>query len=143
MATPGDLPPEAIAFATRMYDAARAGQMDIFQQALPAGLPANMMNEKGDSLVMLAAYHGHAQLVKLLIQHGADPNRVNDRGQTPLAGAVFKGEAEVIEALLEGGADPDYGTPSAMEAVTLFRQEEKWKARFEEAPGRGKTVNGA
>lgn len=47
--------------------------------------------------VMLAAYHGHAQLVKLLIQHGADPNRVNDRGQTPLAGAVFKGEAEVIE----------------------------------------------
>jgi len=145
MATPGnsELPPEAIAFATRMYDAARSGQMDVFQQALPAGLPANMMNDKGDSLVMLAAYHGHAQLVKLLIQHGADPNRVNDRGQTPLAGAVFKGEAEVIEALLEGGADPDYGTPSAMEAVTLFRQEEKWKVRFEEAPGRGKTVNGA
>lgn len=45
------LPPEAIAFATRMYNAARQGQMDIFQQALPAGLPANMTNEKGDSLV--------------------------------------------------------------------------------------------
>jgi len=45
------LPAEAIAFATRMYDAARAGQLDIFQQALPAGLPANMTNEKGDSLV--------------------------------------------------------------------------------------------
>lgn len=36
-----------------MYDAARAGQMDIFQQALPAGLPANMTNDKGDSLVGL------------------------------------------------------------------------------------------
>lgn len=46
---------------------------------------------------MLAAYHGHADLVKLLIQHGADPNRVNDRGQSPLAGAVFKKEDEVIE----------------------------------------------
>lgn len=46
-----ELPPEAIAFATKMYDAARIGQMDIFQQALPAGLPANMTNEKGDSLV--------------------------------------------------------------------------------------------
>ena len=46
-----ELPPEAIAFASRMYDAARAGQMDIFQQALPAGLPANMANDKGDSLV--------------------------------------------------------------------------------------------
>jgi hypothetical protein len=47
------LPPEAIALATRMYDAARNGQLDIFQQALPAGLPANMTNEKGDSLVRL------------------------------------------------------------------------------------------
>jgi hypothetical protein len=47
------LPPEAIAFATKMYDAARAGQMDIFQQALPAGLPASMTNDKGDSLVGL------------------------------------------------------------------------------------------
>ena len=46
---------------------------------------------------MLAAYHGHAPLVKLLIQHGADPNKINDRGQSPLAGAVFKAEAAVIE----------------------------------------------
>jgi hypothetical protein len=49
-----ELPPEAIAFAGKMYDAARAGQLDIFQQALPAGLPANMTNEKGDSLVSLS-----------------------------------------------------------------------------------------
>ena len=49
--TASTLPPEAIALASRMYDAARAGQMDIFEQALPAGLPANMTNEKGDSLV--------------------------------------------------------------------------------------------
>lgn len=47
--------------------------------------------------LMLAAYHGHAELVGLLIQHGADPNRVNDRGQSPLAGAVFKKEDAVIE----------------------------------------------
>ena len=47
---------------------------------------------------MLASYHGHAPLVKLLIQHGANPNTLNDRGQSPLAGAVFKGEGEVIEA---------------------------------------------
>jgi ankyrin repeat protein len=46
---------------------------------------------------MLASYHGHAPLVKLLLDHGADPNKVNDRGQSPLAGAVFKGEDEVVE----------------------------------------------
>lgn len=47
----GELPPEAIAFAGRMYDAARQGDIPIFEQALPAGLPSNMTNEKGDTLV--------------------------------------------------------------------------------------------
>lgn len=46
-----DLPPEAIAFAGRMYDAARNGDLPVFEQALPAGLPANMTNDKGDTLV--------------------------------------------------------------------------------------------
>jgi hypothetical protein len=50
-ATTPQLPPEAIEFASRMFDAARRGQVDIFEQALSAGLPANMTNEKGDSLV--------------------------------------------------------------------------------------------
>jgi len=48
-----ELPPEAIALATRFFNAAREGQMDIFEQGLAAGLPANMTNEKGDSLVSL------------------------------------------------------------------------------------------
>ena len=45
------LSPEALAFAARMYDSARTGDLPIFQQALPAGLPPNMTNEKGDTLV--------------------------------------------------------------------------------------------
>ena len=49
--TASTLPPEAIAFAGRMYDAARQGDIEVFKQALPAGLPANMTNEKGDTLV--------------------------------------------------------------------------------------------
>lgn len=45
--------PELLAFASRIYDGARSGQRALFEQALPAGLPANMTNEKGDSLVRL------------------------------------------------------------------------------------------
>lgn len=41
------------------------------------------------------------------------------------------------QTLLAGGADPDFGAPSAMEAIVLFKQEEKWRAKFEAAPGRG------
>lgn len=46
---------------------------------------------------MLAAYYGHADLVKFLIQHGADPNRLNDKRQSPIAGAVFKKLDNVVE----------------------------------------------
>lgn len=46
---------------------------------------------------MLAAYHGHPELVRSLIKHGADPNRLNDRLQSPLAGAIFKKEEDVIK----------------------------------------------
>ncbi|CAK7225367.1 hypothetical protein SCUCBS95973_005839 [Sporothrix curviconia] len=135
---PQTLPVEAIVLAQRLYNGARAGDLALFQQALPAGLPANMANEKGDTLLMLAAYYGHANLVRLLLQHGADPNRLNDKGQSPLAGAVFKAEDAVVETLLEGGADPEFGTPTALDTIVMFRQEDKWRAAFEEAPGRGK-----
>ena len=47
----GSIPPEAIELAGRMYNAAREGNKAIFEQALPAGLPANLTNEKGDTLV--------------------------------------------------------------------------------------------
>ena len=122
--TADQLPPEALALAGRLFDAARNGQMDIFEAALPRGRLANLTNDKGDSLIMLAAYHGHAPLVRLLLQHGADPNRLNDRGQSPLAGVVFKNERECLVALLEGGADPSLGGPSALAACRVFRQEE-------------------
>ncbi|WAM00056.1 ankyrin repeat domain-containing protein [Streptomyces sp. Je 1-369] len=73
---------------------------------------------------MLAAYHGHADAVRALVERGADTNRANDRGQTPLAGAVFKGEDAVIRALLDGGADPAAGTPSAVDTARMFGKAE-------------------
>lgn len=50
-ASADQLPPEALALATRLFDAARNGQMDILEQALRGGLKPNMTNGKGDSLV--------------------------------------------------------------------------------------------
>ena len=45
------LPPAALAFAARVFDAARRGEIALFEQALPAGLPPNLTNDKGDTLV--------------------------------------------------------------------------------------------
>ncbi|GKT50817.1 putative ankyrin repeat protein RF_0381 [Colletotrichum spaethianum] len=127
---------EAIKLAASMYNAAREGNKSVLEEAILDGLPPNLTNEKGDTLLMLAAYYGHADLVKLLIQHGADPNRLNDKRQSPLAGAVFKRLDSVVEA--KGGADPEYGTPSAIQCLSMFKQEGKWADKFEAAPGRGK-----
>lgn len=111
---------ELIAFATRLFDLARTGETESLVSYLDAGVDANLANQNGDSLVMLAAYHGHAATVRALLARGADPDRGNERGQTPLAGAVFKGEDEVVAALLAHGADPDAGQPSARATATMF-----------------------
>ncbi|QKW48660.1 ankyrin repeat domain-containing protein [Streptomyces buecherae] len=112
--------PEVLQLAARVFDLARHGDTDTLAAYVDAGVPANLTNDRGDSLVMLAAYHGHAPAVEALLQRGADPDRANDRGQTPLAGAVFKGEDEVVRLLVRHGADPSAGAPSAIEAAQVF-----------------------
>ena len=112
--------PEVIELASKVFDLARTGDADALAAYVDAGVPANLTNDKGDSLVMLAAYHGHAAAVSALLERGADADRANDRGQTPLAGAVFKGEDAVIRALLAGGANPESGTPSAVDTARMF-----------------------
>jgi hypothetical protein len=116
--------PEVLELAAKVFNLARDGDADALAAYVDAGVPVNLSNDKGDTLVMLAAYHGHAPAVAALLERGADPNRPNDRGQTPLAGAVFKGEREVIEALLDGGADPAGGTPSALDTARMFGQDD-------------------
>ena len=78
----------------------------------------------GNTLLMLAAYNGHASTVRMLHSKGADPNATNDRGQSPLAGAIFKDNAEVVRTLMELGADPRSGTPSAIDTAKVFKKEE-------------------
>ncbi|MEE1751489.1 ankyrin repeat domain-containing protein [Streptomyces sp. SP18CS02] len=116
--------PEVIELATKVFALARQGDAETLAAYLDAGVPPNLTNDRGDSLVMLAAYHGHATAVEVLLARGADGNSANDRGQTPLAGAVFKGQDEVIRALLAGGANPEAGTPSAVDTARMFGKTE-------------------
>ena len=120
----GEPSDEVVALATKLFDLARSGDTEALGTYVDAGVSANLTNHKGDSLVMLAAYHGHADTVRALLARGADPDRGNDRGQTPLAGAVFKSEADVVSALLDGGADPAAGTPSAVDTARMFERDD-------------------
>jgi hypothetical protein len=115
---------DVVELATRLFALARSGDTKALIEYVKAGVPANLANDSGDTLLMLAAYHGHADTVGALLAAGADPDRANDRGQTPLAGAVFKAEPDVVRALLAGGANPAAGHPSAIEAARMFGQTE-------------------
>lgn len=113
-------PPEAVDLAHLLFDMARQGRTEQLAAYVDAGAPVDLTDPDGNTLLMLAAYHGHADLVSQLAERGADVGRLNDRGQSPLAGAVFKGEDEVVGVLLAAGADPEAGTPTARETAQLF-----------------------
>lgn len=117
---PSDLSDKAVEFAHQLFDAARAGDTELLVSAVDQGVPINLAAATGDTLLMLAAYHGHVTLVAALAERGADVDQPNDRGQTPLAGAVFKRHEEVIRVLRQHGADVDAGTPSARQAAEMF-----------------------
>jgi uncharacterized protein len=109
--------PEVLQLAAKAFDLAREGNTGTLAAYVDAGVPADLADDRGDTLVMLAACHGHARTVAALLARGADPGRVNDRGRTPLAGAVRTGEEAVVRVLLDAGADPHGGTPSAVQTA--------------------------
>ncbi|MGS2617419.1 ankyrin repeat domain-containing protein [Micromonospora sp. LZ34] len=103
-----------------MFDLARDGATEELAGYVDAGLPVNLTNDKGDTLLILAAYHAHSATVAALLARGADHSRTNDRGQTALAAAVFRSSTEAVRALLAAGADPDHGNPSAVDTARFF-----------------------
>ena len=121
---PGQVDDAVIELAHQLFDWARAGETERVEAYVRAGAPANLTDDAGNTLLMLAAYHGHPATVAMLAGRGADVDRLNDRGQSPLAGAVFKDEQEVVRTLLEAGADPDTGSPTARETAAMFGRPE-------------------
>jgi hypothetical protein len=111
---------ETLAFAHRMFDLARSGHTEELAAQVDAGLPVNLTNDSGDTLLILASYHAHPDTVAALVQRGADVNRVNDRGQTALGAGVFRQSPEIVTTLLAAGADPDVGRQSAIATAAFF-----------------------
>lgn len=119
-----EIDPKIVEIAQRTFEAARNGDVDTLASYVDAGVPVNLTNQAGDTILMLASYHGHSEAVKTLVERGADVDRLNDRGQSPLAGAVFKGEAEIVRVLTEAGADPRNGQPNAEDTARMFGRDD-------------------
>jgi ankyrin repeat protein len=86
--------------------AAGLGRLDDTARLLPAA-----DGHARQVALALAAQHGHAEVVRLLLDAGEDPNRYNPEGyhshSTPLHQAVCSNQADVVRLLVERGARLD------------------------------------
>lgn len=115
-----ELTDEQLEFLHSMLDLARAGKTAELLDFIDQGIPVNLTNAQGDSLLILAAYNDHVDLVEGLLERGAEVDRVNDRGQTALGCAVFRQNHAITKDLLTAGADPRLGGQNAYAVIEMF-----------------------
>ena len=117
---PLDLTDEQLEFLASLFDLARVGEAQQLLSIIDQGVPVNLTNDKGDTLLILAAYNHHEQVVEGLLERGAEVDRVNDRGQTALGCAVFRQNHKIAASLIAAGADPHTGSQSAHAIMEMF-----------------------
>ena len=61
----------------------------------------------GATPLHFAAHHGHASIVKMLLQRGADVNRAMHDGVTPMWFASSFGHADVVRVIYDWAAGID------------------------------------
>lgn len=116
----GALTDEELAFLHSIFDLAREGATEKLMAIIDQGIPVDLTDSKGDTLMILAAYNGHDETVAGLLERGADINRLNDKGQGALTCAVFRKNEPLTRFLLQNGADPKLGAQNALAVTDMF-----------------------
>ena len=75
-------------------------KLEIVKLLLDAGgLMLISQDNDGNTPLYWAAYNGHLEIVKLLLDNHADANLQNNDGKAPLDAAKEKGQSAIIELL--------------------------------------------
>ena len=92
--------PDPVAFVNAM----ELGDVGQAEKWLDAGLDPDFMGSRIGSGLMIAAWEGKIELMRLFISRGADIDRRNANGESALALAAWRGNLEAVKWLLERGA---------------------------------------
>lgn len=111
---------EQLDFLNSMFDLARQGRDRELLSLVDQGIPVNLSNASGDTLLILATYHNHEALVEGLLSRDADVHRLNDRGQSALTCAVFLQHEGNVRRLVAAGADPHHEGQSPYSVTEMF-----------------------
>lgn len=91
--------------AIPLLNAAAAGDIEEVSLLLKQGHLANeALPIIGIRPLTLAAAYGHADVVRVLLEHGAEINAEDFTGWTALHAGSFTGDSETISLLLDRGA---------------------------------------
>lgn len=106
LSEPGDNEVAIRSHVTPLAMAAQRGNIKIVQYLLDEGAAVNKLDEIGASALEYASYHGHTEIVSLLLKYGADVNteRTTD-GTTALMPASQNGYTKIVRLLLNYKAD--------------------------------------
>lgn len=101
---------DGLDLSAQLFELARAGGTDELLAFLDSGLPVDLTDANGESLLMLAVSHQRVELVRALLWRGADPSLANHAGETPRSRAArlkLTGIEVVIDDELRRRPDED------------------------------------
>ncbi|KAJ8600447.1 hypothetical protein CTAYLR_001433 [Chrysophaeum taylorii] len=89
-----------------VFSQARNGRLRRLEESLNLGFPVDKEDEKGNTLLCIAAQNVNIKMVELLLHRSADINHRNASGNTPLHFAMaYDQEGTLAEYLIQHGAD--------------------------------------
>ena len=89
------------------FDAARIGNNEVVDAFVSQGFPIDQRNNQSYTALMVAAYQGNRETVRLLLDSGANACLQDKRGNTALMGALIKREIGIAKDLYQAECAPE------------------------------------
>ena len=107
------------------FDAARIGDNEVLETFVSQGFPVDQRNNQSYTALMVAAYSGNKESVRLLLDSGANACLQDKRGNTALMGALIKREVTIAKDLYQAECSPELRNKAGLnlrEFVQIYGQ---------------------